>query len=58
MDGSNVCRRPPQIIYHQFIEKVSVADWEASLWSLKSFLMTQVDRCYYMYECDMILLPT
>jgi len=43
MDNSNVCHQRPQVLYHQFIGEL-YTDWQANMWSIQSFLLTQVSK--------------
>lgn len=38
----NVCRDPPMISYHQYLESLHPQRWEGNLLAMKAFLLTQV----------------
>lgn len=38
----NVCRNPPTVYYHQYLESLHPERWEGNLLAMKAFLMTQV----------------
>jgi hypothetical protein len=42
MTGANVCKEPPTVLYHQYLNRLHPKLWEGTLLTLKAFLMTQV----------------
>jgi hypothetical protein len=44
MDSSNVCHQRSQVLYHQFVGEMYADNWQANMWSIQSFLLTQVSK--------------
>ena len=37
----NLCEAPPELLVHQYLNRLDAADWRGNLLSLQAYLMTQ-----------------
>ena len=42
--GVNLCNSPPELLVHQYLNRLDAIDWRGNLLSLQAYLMTQVRR--------------